>query len=111
MIVSVTGLRTKGLWSYFRFWRLAVPAYRQAKVAKGNLFVQTKTVQGIQHTLTVWKDRKSLKHYILSGAHRKAMGAFAAIATGATITYESDEMPDWDSALEKWRAEAKWYEG
>ena len=111
MIISVTGLRTKGLWAYLKFWRLAVPAFRQAKVAKGNLLTATRTEQGVQHTLTVWKDRKSLKHYVLSGAHRKAMGSFAEIATGATITYESDEMPQWESALEKWRNEAEWYEG
>lgn len=92
-----------------RFWFLAVPAFRQAKRAKGNLMVKTKTVQGVQHTLSVWKDRKHMKHYVLSGAHRKAMGQFSKIATGATITFESDEVPTWQSALERWRSEAEWY--
>ena len=109
MIVSVTGLKTTSFWGLIRFWILAVPAFRQAQRARGNLFVETKSFAGVRHTLTVWKDRKSMKHYVLSGAHRKAMGAFAKIATGATITYESDEIPNWEQALEKWRNEAEWY--
>ena len=109
MIISVTGLRTKGIGAMIRFWLLAVPAYRQAKAAKGNLFVETKSVDGVQHTLTAWTDRKRLKHYVLSGAHRKAMGQFAKIATGATITFEQEQLPTWEEALEKWRNEAQWY--
>ena len=109
MIISVTGLRARNFWCLLRFWALAIPAFRQAQGAKGNLFVETKSVQGVRHTLTAWKDRKSMKHYVLSGAHRKAMGAFAQIATGATITFEAEEIPSWDEALMKWRNEGEWY--
>lgn len=109
MIISVTGLKTKGVFSYLRFWLLAVPAFRQAQQAKGNLFCQTKSIEGVQHTLTAWKSRKHVKHYVLSGAHRKAMGQFAKIATGAIITFESDDIPSWDEAHARWKAEAKWY--
>ena len=109
MIISVTGLRARNFWCLLRFWALAIPAFRQAQGAKGNLFVETKSVQGVRHTLTAWKDRKSMKHYVLSGAHRKAMGAFAKIATGATITFEAVEIPSWEEALMKWRNEGQWY--
>ena len=109
MIISVTGLRTKGLASYLRFWLLAVPAFRQAQAAKGNLFCQTKSHNGVQHTLTAWKSRKHMKHYVLSGAHRKAMGQFAKIATGAIVTFEAEEVPSWQDAIAKWESEAKWY--
>lgn len=109
MIISVTGLRAKGFIAYCRFWLLAIPAHRQAKRAKGNLFVATKSHAGVQHTLTAWRDRKHMKHYVLSGAHRKAMGQFAEIATGATITYEADALPSWADALAKWQNEADRY--
>lgn len=109
MIISVTGLRTKGILSLIRFWVLAVPSYRQAKTAKGNLYVSVKTIDGVRHTLTAWKDRKHLKHYVLSGAHRKAMGHFAQIATGATITYEADHIPTWEQAVAQWHKKAQWY--
>lgn len=106
MIISVTGLRAKGLISWLRFWRLAVPAYRQAKQAKGNLYLAVRRIDGVEHTLTAWKDRKHMTHYVLSGAHRKAMAQFAQIATGATVTFESDEVPSWDEALAKWHKAA-----
>ena len=110
MIISVTGLRPRSLIAYIRFWWLAVPSFRQAQSAKGNLFCQTRSHKGYQHTLTAWKDRKSMKHYVLSGAHRKAMGQFHKLATGATITFESDSVPDWDEALAKWHKEAEFYQ-
>ena len=109
MIISVTGLRTKGLMATFRFWLLAVPAYRQAKAAKGNFAVHIKTIDGVRHTLTAWKDRKHMKHYVLSGAHRKAMGQFAKIATGSTVTFEADSPPDWQEARKRWEEEAQGY--
>ena len=109
MIISVTGLKTKGPLSYLRFWLLAIPAFRQAQKAKGNLFCETRTVKGVQHTLTAWKDRKHMKHYVLSGPHRKAMGQFAKIATGATISFESETLPSWEEAVSKWTKEAKHY--
>ena len=109
MIVSVTGLRTKGPLSTIRFWLLAIPAYRQAKRARGNLAVQIKTIDGVRHTLTAWKDRKHMKHYVLSGAHRKAMGQFAKIATGSTISFEADSVPTWQEARMRWEDEAKGY--
>ncbi|MGC6517369.1 MAG: hypothetical protein ACON49_05015 [Candidatus Puniceispirillaceae bacterium] len=109
MIISVTGLKTKGPLSTLRFWLLAIPAFRQARAAKGNLFCETRTVNGVQHTLTAWRSRKHMKHYVLSGAHRKAMGQFAKIATGATISFESDKLPSWEEAVSKWTKDAEWY--
>ena len=111
MIVSVTGLKTKGFFATIYFWWLAIPCFRQARAAKGNLFCQTKTINGYHHTLTVWKSRKHMKHYVLSGKHRKAMGQFAKIAIGSTISYESETMPDWSSAYQYWQAKARDYEG
>ena len=110
MIVSVTGLKTKGILASLYFWWLAVPCFRQARSAKGNLFCETKTIHGYHHTLTVWKSRKHMKHYVLSGKHRQAMGQFAKIATGSTISYESDIMPDWAEAHARWQADACGYD-
>ena len=109
MIVSVTGLKTKGWLAFVRFWLLAIPAFRQAKTARGNLFCETRHIAGVSHTLTVWKDRKSMKHFVLTGAHKKAMGHFAKIANGATVTYEADEVPTWQEALAQWHEKGEWY--
>lgn len=34
--ISITGLKPKGLFSFFRFWRLAIPSFEQAR--KANAF-------------------------------------------------------------------------
>ena len=38
------------------------------------------------------------------------MGQFAKIATGSTISYESDIMPDWAEAHARWLADARGYD-
>ena len=109
MIVTVTGLRTNNIIATAKFWWLAIPAFRQAQKAKGNLFCETRKINGVYHTLTAWKDRKHMKHYVLSGAHRKAMGQFHKIATGTTISFEADLMPSWQEAVAKWEKDSHGY--
>lgn len=110
MIISVTGLRTHSLWGRLRFYWLAIPAFRQAKLAKGNLFCETRKIDGVYHTLTAWKSRKHMKHYVLSGAHRTAMGQFSQFATGAVHSFESETMPSWERAVQNWREAAASYD-
>lgn len=107
MYVSVTGLKLKSLKYFALFWRHAIPSFKQAQQAPGNLFCETKRRGPYQHTLTVWEDRKSMKAYVASGAHLKAMVVFGQIADGKTFGWETDEMPDWSEALSRWDQEAK----
>jgi hypothetical protein len=97
MYISITGLKPKGIISFFRFWRLAIPSYAQAQTANGILFSQVKRKGGFQCTLTAWESRDHMLHFMRSGAHLKAK-AFHQIATGRTYGYESDQIPTWDSA-------------
>ena len=62
MYVSITGLKTKNFFSWFKFWVLAIPAFRAAQRAKGIIFCET----------------KKIKNY----HHMKAMQSFKNIATG-----------------------------
>ena len=98
MYISITGLKPKGIISFFRFWRLAIPSFAQAQTANGILFSQVKRKGGFQSTLTAWVSRDHMLHFMRSGAHLKAMKAFHQIATGRTYGYESDQIPTWDSA-------------
>ena len=38
MYVSITGLKTKNIFSWFKFWFLAIPAFREAQKSKKVLF-------------------------------------------------------------------------
>ena len=94
MYISLTGLKPKNLVSFFRFWRYAVPSFRQAQTAKGNISLSAKRIKGYQCTITTWESRELMLDFMRSGAHFKAMKQFHNIATGRTYGYESDHVPN-----------------
>ena len=101
--VSVTSLQLKAAHHLPRFYWHAIRSFRQAQAADGVLLAETRTIDGIHHTLTVWRNRDDMRAYLAAGAHRRAMKIFRHIATGSVWGYESDGIPDWDSALDQWR--------
>ena len=88
MYVSVTGLKPKGLIGWIRFWKLTIPASKDAQKADGILHCSFNSRHGYQHTLTVWKS--------------KAMKNFSKIGSGKVYGYESNSIPSWEKALAKW---------
>ena len=106
MYVSATALKTRGFLSAIRFRLLAVPVFKQARSSAGILFCEFKSVDGFHYTLTAWKIKKYIRKFVLSPAHQKAMKIFPKIATGSTIGYETDKMPNLGEALLMWRKTA-----
>ena len=109
VIISITGLKPRSFWHTLPFWFRAIPSFNQAKNASGNLFCEVKQIQGIQHTLTAWKNQESLQAFVGSGPHLKAVKSFRKIATGSTYHYESDAVPSWEEARQLWEANYKEY--
>jgi len=109
--VSITGLTLRGVWHYPTFWYHAIPSFNQAQAAPGNIRTEARSVDGVQHTLTVWEDRKSMLRFLHTGPHLQAMKAFDSIATGKTYGYETDVIPSWTEALKLWEEKGKMYEG
>ena len=107
MYVSITGLRLNNPLHFLRFMRHAIPSFKQAQAADGNLFCETKTIDGVHHTLTIWESKKAMKAYVASGAHLKAMNAFQSMATGSVYSYETKSQPSWEEALKCWHAHAR----
>jgi quinol monooxygenase YgiN len=105
--VSVTGLRLKSRRHIFRFWWHAIRSMAQARSAAGNLKAETRTIRGIHHTLSVWIDEQAMRAYLVSGAHRDAMKAFRAIATGRTLGFTTNQPPDWEASIQRWESEAR----
>jgi hypothetical protein len=101
--ISITGLQPKSIWKYLHFFRHAIPSRAQAIKAEGNLFVGVKTINGIQHTLTVWETRDHMRNYIYNGAHRLAIKSFKKIGTGKTFGFEGSEIPTWQEVHEIWK--------
>jgi hypothetical protein len=107
--ISITGLKPKGILSFFRFWRLAIPSFEQARKAKGIHFCEVKRIKGYQCTLTAWESRDVMLDFMRSGVHLKAMKAFHRIATGRTFGYESETIPTWNEAFELLQEKGKNY--
>lgn len=109
MHISITGLKPKGIYGFFKFWTLAIPSFGEAKSAKGNLYSAVKKINGFQCTLSAWESRDAMLVFMKNGVHLKAMKSFHSIATGRTYGYESDTIPSWEEAYELIESKGKNY--
>ena len=100
--VSITGLRVRRIWHIPSFWSLATRAMVQARSAPGNISAETRTIDGVHHTLSVWTDKAAMQDYLATGPHLEAMRRFPAIATGKTVGFLTTEVPDWAQVHAIW---------
>ena len=106
--VSVTGLRLKSWFHFFQFTSFTVPAMKQAKAAKGNIFADGIYRDGVFHTLTVWENRSSMTRFMASGPHAKAMKITRHISYDTRVYgYEAEDIPSWDEARTIWHEKAR----
>ena len=103
--VSITGLRLKQPGSLIRFWWHAIRSMKQAKQAPGNILAETRTINGVHHTLSVWESEDAMRRYLVSGAHLAAMRVFPAIAAGSTLGFIADQPPEWSRVHEIWQTQ------
>jgi heme-degrading monooxygenase HmoA len=99
MVITVTSIRLKRLWHFFKLTYLAMHVVRQMKGQTG--FVKMKnTGFGYWHyTLSVWESEGQAKSFARAGAHLQAMKAGPSIATEVRIyTFQSDHIPGWKEA-------------
>jgi hypothetical protein len=102
--LSITGLRVKpGMMNRLRFQYHAVRSFMQAQKAEGVLHVSTKRINGVEHTVTAWRDREAMLAYIRSGPHLQAMKAFHRIAEGSTMSQSADGIPEWPEVHRRWK--------
>ena len=101
--VSITGLKLRRIWYAPTFWRHAMASMAQAQSATGCLSAETRTIQGVHHTLSVWTSKEAMLAYLTQGAHLKAMQLFGKIATGKTFGFETHIIPGWDDVHRIWR--------
>ncbi len=107
--VSITGLQLKSVWSYPLFTWHAVRSMIQAKKADGNISADARKINGVYHTLSVWRDEDSMRNFLRSGTHKKAMGDFRKIASGKNFGYITDTIPNWSDVHQLWQEKSKAY--
>jgi hypothetical protein len=100
--LSVTRLRIRGVWYLPAFLWYTFRSYRQAKRAPGCLRVTTYAdANRAFWTLTAWTDEASMKNFMLSGAHRKAMPKLLEWCDEAFVAHwnqDSVDLPSWTEA-------------
>ena len=106
MYVAITGLRLSSPLHLLRFYRHAAPCHRAASKSSGNLVTEVRTVEGVQHTFTVWDSPAAARAFVHSDVHVRAVAAASAIGTGRIYSYETDRMPSWEEAYALWRENA-----
>ncbi len=111
MFVSLTRLRLRRLWFVPGFVRHALPSFRQAQTAPG--FQDGSVLRDRRltfWTMTAWKDLESMRAYMLSGAHQKAMPLFANWCDeGSVVHWEAagPALPTWPEAEHRMRTQGR----
>ncbi len=102
---SVTRLRLRSAWYLPKFFWHAIPCSMQARKAQGNLGLAFLNDANLAFwTKTAWKDEASMRAYILSAAHGKAMRVFAhMVDEGCTVHWEQDgaQLPAWQDGYKR----------
>ena len=97
--ISVTRLRLRSVWYLPKFFWHAIPSNIQARKAAGNLGVDVLNEPRLAFwTRSAWKDEASMRAYMLSGAHRKAMPTLLESCDEACVAHweqESATLPTW----------------
>lgn len=99
MVVTVTSLRLKSAWLFFKLSWHGLQISRQAKTKPGFIKMKNTGFGYLHYTCSAWQDEASMKNFAKTGAHLKAMKKSSAMATEIkTYTFETDRMPDWIEA-------------
>jgi hypothetical protein len=99
MHVTVTSLKLRSFWGFFKLSLFGLKISQQAKAEKGFLAMRNTGFGLMHYTLTHWQSAEDLKRFAHSGQHMEAMKSSAKLATEIrTYTYESATMPDWATA-------------
>jgi hypothetical protein len=95
MIVSITSLKLKSPWHYFKF---VVRGMRVMKQINETPYLKKRTI-GIwltHYTMTLWESEHDMKLFVRSGDHLTSIKESRNIAEEIkTYTYSATQLPSW----------------
>lgn len=99
MVVTVTSLRLKSMWLFFKLSWFGLQISRQAKTQPGFIKMKNMGFGYLHYTCSAWQDEISMKNFAKTGAHLKAMKKSSTLATEIkTFTFQADKLPTWTEA-------------
>lgn len=110
-LVSITRFRARAFWFVPLFVHHAQRSISQIRSAKGCISLALlKDKNRVFWTMTMWEDERSMKAFMTSDPHGKAMPRLADWADEASVVHwhqDHAERPDWNEAARRMRAEGR----
>ncbi len=101
MIITLTSIKLKSAWFFFKLSWYGLNISLQCKKAPGFLLIKNTGFAYDHFTMSAWKSETDMKAFARSGAHLTAMKQSAQLANEIrTYTYEGDKLPTWKEAKE-----------
>lgn len=108
MVITVTSVRLRRLWHFFKLTYLAFNIVKQLKTQKGFVSMKNTGFGYWHYTLSIWESEADVKAFAKAGAHLAAMKASRSVASEiSTYTYKSDVVPSWKEAKQLLRQNGK----
>ena len=99
MVITVTSIKLRSLWHFFRLSYFGLRISRQARSQKGFIEMKNTGFGYLHYTISAWENEAEMKEFARSGAHREAMRAGGEISVEIrTYTFEGPAMPTWKEA-------------
>ena len=96
MVITITSIRLKSVWYFFKLSLFGLRIVKQTKQEKGFMQMKNTGFGYMHYTLSVWESEEDLKRFARSGAHAAAMQQSKNIATEIrTYTYQIEQIPSW----------------
>ena len=99
MIVTITSLRLKRFWGFFKLSWYGFKINKQARREKGFVKMKNTGFGKLHYTISQWQSEDDLKRFARSGAHLKAMKESSQLASEIiTYSFPSENFPSWGDA-------------
>ncbi|WP_413288072.1 DUF3291 domain-containing protein [Bdellovibrio sp. HCB337] len=96
MTITVTSLRLRSLWGFFKLSWMGFNITLQARKQKGFRKMKNTGFGYLHYTASAWESPADAKAFAHSGYHLHAMKQSSSIATEIRIyTFEGDQLPSW----------------
>jgi hypothetical protein len=96
MYITLTSIRLRSFWHFFKLSYFGLQITLQARKEKGFIKMKNTGFGYMHYTASAWETEEDLKRFSHSGAHLAAMKQSRSIATEVRIyTFKSEKMPGW----------------
>lgn len=102
MTITITSIRLKSLWYFFKLSWHGFKITMQVRKTSGFIKMKNTGFGYLHYTITAWESEEAMRKAMQEGAHGAAMKESAKLATEiGTYSYEAETFPSWKEAKEK----------